>query len=77
MARRLNYRQIADDLADRIVRGEHQPGSALPSYTELGALYDVSYWTVWRAIRILRDDRGMIYGEPGRGVFVADRRHWR
>ena len=74
--RRYTYREIADDLAERIAGGEYPPRSRLPSYTELAALYDVSYQTAARAVRDLRG-RGMAYGEVGRGVYVADRRHWR
>lgn len=69
MPRRLTYGEIADDLAERITLGEYPPGSKLPSYTELGQLYDVSYATVHRAVRILRE-RGVVYGEPGRGTFA-------
>lgn len=72
MPRRLNYTEIADDLADRIAQGEYRPGARLPSYTQLAALYDVSYATIHRAIRILRT-RGVVYGEPGRGVYPAER----
>ena len=69
MPRRLTYGEIADDLAARIAIGDYPPGSKLPSYTELGQLYDVSYATVHRAVRILRERR-VVYGESGRGVYV-------
>lgn len=42
MPRHLTYAQIADDLVDRIARGEYPPGTRLPSYTQLAELYDVS-----------------------------------
>lgn len=74
--RRLSYRQIAADLADRIARGEYQPRDRLPSYTELAALYDVGYQTAARAVRVLREELRMAYGEPGRGLYVAPRRYW-
>ena len=67
--RRLTYRQIADDLSDRIVRGDHPAGSRLPSYSQLAQLYDVSISTAARAIALVID-RGYAYGEPGRGVYV-------
>ena len=69
--RRLTYGQIADDLAARIASGEYPVESKLPSYPQIAALYDVSYATAHRAITLLRD-RGLVYGEPGRGVFVRD-----
>lgn len=72
MPRRLTYGEIAVDFAERIAIGEYPPGAKLPSYTEIGALYDVSYATAHRAVRLLRT-RGLVYGEPGRGVFVRNR----
>ncbi len=67
----LTYRQIADDLAARIGNGEFPPGTALPSYRQLSEIYSVSVATIARAISLLHD-RGAVYGEVGRGVFVAD-----
>jgi len=69
--RHLSYREIADDLAARIGLGEYPRGMALPSYKQLSDIYGVSVATVARAIGLLRD-RGLVYGEPGRGVFVAE-----
>lgn len=69
----LTYRQIADDLAERIRRGEYQPGQQLPSYTELAALYSVSLATVARAYALLRD-RGTVESAAGRGMFVPETR---
>jgi len=51
---RLSYRQIADDIAPRDPRGEYEPGSRLPSYAQLADIYDVSYSTAARAVRVLR-----------------------
>jgi len=69
LRRRLSYSEIADDIAARIARGEYEPGSRLPSYAQLADIYDVSYSTAARAVRVLRE-RGLIYGEPGRGLYV-------
>lgn len=69
--RHLTYRQIADDLADRIRTGEYEPGAKLPTYKELKALYDVSEATGYRAMSLLID-RGLAIGEQGRGTFVVD-----
>lgn len=70
-ARRLTYEQIADDLAARILAGEYPPGTRLPSQREIAALYSVSVATVEKVHIILRE-RGLTYGVPGRGVFVAE-----
>jgi GntR family transcriptional regulator len=71
VTRQLSAAEIADDIRDRIRRGEYPPGSKLPSYTELAALYTVHTATIQRAMTVLRA-RGDVYGHPGRGVFVPD-----
>lgn len=70
--RRLNYRQIADDLAARIAAGEYSADEPLPSYAELAVMYSASVATAQRAYALLRD-RGVVVGIPGVGVFIADR----
>ena len=67
-----SYREIAEDIAQRIQAGEYRPGERLPSYTQLAERYSVSFSTAARAIALLRD-RGLVVGAPGRGVFVAKR----
>lgn len=69
--RRLTSRQIADDMADRIDRGEYAVGDTLPSRRALAEMYSVSVSTADRVMMLLVD-RGYAYGEPGRGTFVAD-----
>jgi len=66
----LTYREVADDLAARIERGEYRVDEAIPSYRELAELYSVSISTASRAVALLRD-RGVVVGHPGRGVYVA------
>lgn len=68
--RKLSYRQIADDMIDRIERGEYQVGQALPSRAQLAAMYSVSRSTADNAMALIID-RGYAFGEPGRGTFVA------
>jgi DNA-binding GntR family transcriptional regulator len=67
---RLTYRGIADDIAARIRAGEYPPDTRLPSVTDLATLYSVSRSTVVRATGLLHD-RGLVYGQPGVGLFVA------
>lgn len=71
MPEHLTFRGIADDIADRIRRGEYPPGGQLPSTTALADLYSVSRSTVVRAVGLLHD-RGLIRGEQGRGMYVAE-----
>ncbi|MET7706574.1 winged helix-turn-helix domain-containing protein [Micromonospora sp. NPDC005413] len=67
----LSYVDIAADIAARIKTGEYEPGAKLPSYTQLGDLYSVSFSTAARAVALLRD-RGIVVGAPGRGVYVKE-----
>jgi GntR family transcriptional regulator len=65
--------QIARDLTDRIAAGEYgEPGSQLPTYAGLAALYSVSESTITKVIGLLRE-RGVVVGVAGRGTFVAER----
>ncbi|GAB3948700.1 winged helix-turn-helix domain-containing protein [Micromonospora vulcania] len=65
------YREVAEDLATRIRSGEYPPGERLPTYNELSDIYRVSVTTVQRAIIILQD-RGLVVGLQGRGLWVAE-----
>lgn len=69
--RPMTYVEIADDLAERIRKGEYQPGAKLPSYQELAGIYSVHFTTIAKAMALLRRD-GLVIGAPGRGVFVVD-----
>lgn len=68
---RLTAAQIADDLESQIHKSRYKPGEKLPSYRELALAYSVGITTISTAVALLRD-RGVVYGEQGRGVFVAD-----
>jgi len=66
------YRQIADDLRQRIESGELAPGDQLPTELELREQYDnASRNTIRDAIRWLTTRR-LVYTQPGRGTFVAE-----
>ncbi len=65
------YRQIADDLRQKIESGELAPGAQLPTELELRDMYDnASRNTIRDAIRWLTTRR-LVYTQPGRGTFVA------
>jgi GntR family transcriptional regulator len=72
----LSYRGIANDITARIAAGEYPPGSKIPSYAQLAALYSVSVSTAQRAVMAL-EERGVVVGVQGRGVFVKDDRERR
>jgi GntR family transcriptional regulator len=69
-ARPLRYRQIADDLRQRVEDGELGAGRLLPSEASLSAHYGASRVTVRRALESLRDD-GLVDSRQGLGWFVA------
>jgi GntR family transcriptional regulator len=66
------YRQIADDLRQKIADGTYELSGALPSTARLMEIYGVSNTAVRAAIRELQAE-GVLIGQPGKGVFVAAR----
>lgn len=67
------YRQIADDLHERIESGEFAPGSKLPTELELREHYNnASRNTIRDAISWL-SNRGLVIARPGRGTFVVEK----
>lgn len=66
----MSYTEIAEDIADRIRRGQYKPGDRLPRTHELAEMYSVSDTTAYRAVSLLRFN-GVVIGSQGRGVFVA------
>lgn len=63
------YRQIADQLAELVRRGEFKPGDRLPSERDLSQQFDVSRASVREALIALEID-GLIDVRVGLGVFV-------
>jgi GntR family transcriptional regulator len=66
----VRYREIADDLRDRVTAGEFPAGRLLPSEAELSAAYDASRVTVRKALELLRSE-GLLDARQGFGWFVA------
>lgn len=64
------YEQVADRIAALIAAGELVPGDKLPSTRELVAEYEVSE-TVIRYVMIRLKTQGLVYGQPGKGVYVS------
>lgn len=63
------YQRVADDLRRQIAAGELPVGSAIPSTAQLTRAYQVSYTVVRAAVAQLRA-AGLVFGQPGKGVFV-------
>jgi DNA-binding GntR family transcriptional regulator len=64
------YRVIADAIRAKIADGDYAVEDKLPSTEDLRKLYGASARTVRRAIEEL-GAQGIVYGQPGVGVFVA------
>lgn len=68
--RPVRYLTIADDLRERVARGEFAAGRLLPSESELSAAYDASRVTVRKALEALREE-GLVDARQGFGWFVS------
>jgi GntR family transcriptional regulator len=68
----LKYMTVADHLAARIASGELAPGARLPRETDLAEEYQVSYGTVRRAMKELRERR-LVLTQWGEGNIVRER----
>ena len=65
------YLQIADQIRERILRGEWKAGERIPSIRELAVELGVNPNTVTRSYQKLVD-RELISNQRGRGYFVCD-----
>lgn len=66
------YRQIAEDLRQKIECGEFPHGAQLPTEAGLRRQYDASRNTVRDAVKWLIG-RGLVETRPGHGTFVTER----
>lgn len=66
------YRQLADDLRDRIHREEFAVGSPIPTEAQLSHDYRASRITVRHALGMLEQE-GLLHREQGRGSFIRPR----
>jgi len=67
------YRQIVNQIQDRLGSGELVPGQQLPTVRQLAADLGVNFNTVARAYRLL-DEQGAISTQHGRGTYALGRR---
>lgn len=67
------YQRIADELRDRIVRGELAPGADVPTEAELANAWHTSRGPVRNALAVLRGE-GLIETGRGRPARVAGRK---
>lgn len=64
------YREIAQDLRDRLAAGEFHPGDRLPSIADLQEHYDVAGLNTIRQAQQLLVEEGLIETRQGSGAFV-------
>ncbi|MGW5747568.1 GntR family transcriptional regulator [Amycolatopsis sp. NPDC003861] len=68
----MKYVAIADELRERIARGELPPGARVPSTRRLAADHGVALATAAKALDLLSQE-GVVRAEPRSGTVVADR----
>jgi GntR family transcriptional regulator len=66
----LLHDQVAADIRRAIAEGEAKPGEKLPPARDLAAILEVNTNTVFRALRMLREE-GILEFRRGRGITVA------
>ncbi len=64
------YEQVAGEIRRAIAEGEAKPGERLPPAKDLAAILGVNTNTVFRSLRLLRDE-GLLEFRRGRGISVA------
>jgi GntR family transcriptional regulator len=64
------YEQVATEIRRAIADGEASPGERLPPARDLAAVLGVNANTVFRALRLLRDE-GLLEFRRGRGMTVT------
>jgi GntR family transcriptional regulator len=64
------YEQVAADIRRAIADGEAKPGDRLPPARDMAAVLGVNSNTVFRALRLLREE-GLLEFRRGRGVSVV------
>ncbi|MBK0417538.1 GntR family transcriptional regulator [Leucobacter sp. CSA1] len=65
------FLQLADRIADDILRGAYAEGEQVPSTNELAAYMRINPATAGKALNLLVD-REILYKKRGIGMFVAD-----
>ncbi|WP_067178621.1 GntR family transcriptional regulator [Microtetraspora niveoalba] len=73
--RPLLYRQIADEIAERIRREEFEPNRPIPSEKSLMRQHDVAKATVRQAVALLREQK-WVFTVRYRGTYVSPRGDW-
>jgi len=75
LVRRGIHGQIVEEVGNRIVRGDWEPGEQLPDETVLGTELDVSRTVIREAMKVL-SEKGMIESRPRIGTRVTSQDRW-
>ena len=65
------YEQITEQIQNRIIAGQLQPGDKLPPERELAEQFGVSRTAVREAVKALHE-KGLIEVQPGKGTFISN-----
>lgn len=74
-ARRGIHGQIVEEVGNRIVRGDWEPGEQLPDESVFGTELDVSRTVIREAMKVL-SEKGMIESRPRIGTRVTSQDRW-
>lgn len=66
------FERVANAIREQIRSGQLKPGDRLPSTRELEAQFGVSYGSIRGAMLVLKAE-GLVRGQPGEAVYVAER----
>jgi len=66
---------VVDAMLDRIVSGEFEPGSLLPTESRLCEVFSVSRTVIREAVKIL-EQKGLVRAKQGQGTWVAMPDEW-
>jgi DNA-binding FadR family transcriptional regulator len=66
---------VVDVLLDRIVSGELEPGSLLPTETRLCEVFSVSRTVIREVVKIL-EQKGLVHAKQGQGTRIAMQDEW-
>lgn len=70
------YQQIAEEIAERILRGDIPPNRAIPGEKAMMRQYGVAKVTARQAVSHLRE-QGLVFTVPYRGTYVTTKDKWR
>lgn len=65
------WRQVYEQLRERILDGTYPPGERLPSVVDVCAEFDISQVTARKSLKELRTE-GLAVMQPGIGTFVSE-----